>query len=207
MLVDEHGVLALDARIRVMARVTSQSRRLAIRPYPMELEDTVTLQDGTQVKVRPIRPEDEPDHYQFLSRLTPEDIRFRFFGQVGALPHGQMARLTQIDYDREMALLAKIKVGASGHDTVGVVRTVTDPDNDRAEYAIVVRSDMKGRGLGRWLLEKMIAYCRARGTRMIIGQVLQDNKAMLGLCRKLGFKLKTIIDEGVVEVTFDLQAP
>jgi len=206
LLVDEKGVLALDARIKVSPASGAGASRLAIRPYPGELEDTLALEDGASVLIRPIRPEDEPDHYAFLSRLSSEDVRFRFFGQVRALPHTQMARLTQIDYDREMAFLARtVEPGSrDSGETLGVVRTVTDPDNDHAEYAIVVRSDMKGRGLGRRLLEKMIAYCRSRGTNRVIGQVLGDNKAMLGLCKKLGFATHAIPSEGVVEATLEL---
>ncbi len=203
LLVDENGVLALDARIRV-ARGSS-GPGLAIRPYPKHLETDVSIDSGERLHIRPIRPEDEPAHIEFLSKLTPEDIRFRFFGQVGELPHSQLARLTQIDYDREMAFIAQTQ-GTDGSpvETLGVVRTVTDPSNDRAEFAIVIRSDIKGRGLGNILLQKMIDYCRDRGTRQMIGQILADNKAMLGLARQLGFQSKAIPGESALEVVLDL---
>ncbi len=201
LLVDDDGVLALDARIRVSH--DGRTGLMAIRPYPQALEDTVRLADGKKVQLRPIRPEDEPAHVEFLSKLNPEDIRFRFFGQVSSLPHSQLARLTQIDYDREMAFIAR-RTNGDGRETIGVVRTVTDPNNDRAEFAIVVRSDIKGQGLGRALLRKMIDYCRSRGTAEIVGQVLTDNRAMLGLASQLGFERRLLSGEPAYEVTLKL---
>ena len=205
LFADAQGVLALDARIRVTA-TSFTADRLAIRPYPKELEEVMVLHDGRKVQVRPIRPEDEPNHHIFVSKLTAEDIRFRFFGLVGELPHSEMARLTQIDYDREMAFIATM--GEHGSDeTLGVVRTVTDPDNEAAEFAVVCRSDLKGSGLGRKLMLKMIAYCRARGTGKIVGQVLTDNTRMLKFVESLGFKRIKYVEGDIVEVALDLRAP
>ncbi len=203
LLVDDKGVLALDARIGI-APSKEGLRRLAIRPYPEELEEAATLGGGLEVMVRPIRPEDETAHYAFLSKLAPEDIRFRFFGQVGRLPHSQMARLTQIDFDREMAFIATAPAPDGAPETLGVVRTVTDPDNECCEFAIVIRSDFKGRGLGHMLLEKMIRYSRDRGTKTMIGQVMHENRAMLALSERLGFSRKFVDDASVIEVTLDL---
>lgn len=207
LLADARGVLALDARVRVRRATVSAAERLAIRPYPRELEETLALPDGRRVFVRPIRPEDEPALHAFHAHLHPDDIRFRFFNLVRELPHSQAARFTQLDYDREMAFVAlpvAYEEPAGGApregDLLGVVRTVTDPDNERAEFAIVVRSDEKGRGLGHLLLEKMIRYCRGRGTREIVGQVLPDNRAMLELAHSLGFTSRFLADEGAVEV-------
>jgi acetyltransferase len=212
LLADARGVLALDARIRVRRAEGAATDRLAIRPYPRELEETIALADGARVFVRPIRPEDEPAHHAFHARLQPEDVRFRFFNLVRELPHSQMARFTQIDYDREMAFLALPAegAGAAGRapaegETLGVVRAIADPDNERAEFAIVVRSDQKGRGLGHALLEKMIRYCRARGTREIVGQVLPDNRPMLELALALGFESRFLPEDGAVEVRLALR--
>ena len=201
---DETGVLALDARVRVAPAEGVGLQRLAIRPYPKELEESFTLESGRQVLLRPIRPEDEPEHHTFISKLTPEDIRFRFFGMVKELPHSQMARFTQIDYDREMAFIASAPGTDGGRETLGVVRTATDPDNERTEFAIVVRSDLKGQRLGWKLLDKMIAYCRARGTQEMVGEVLSDNRAMLALAKRMGFECRAIPGEGVVETTLTL---
>ena len=193
----------LDARISITA-ARHDGDRLAIRPYPKRLEEWFTLTDGRKTLLRPIRPEDEPNHHVFVSKLTPEDIRFRFFGLVHELPHTEMARLTQIDYDREMAFVAEIDGADGGKETLGVVRTVTDPDNEKAEFAIVVRSDLKGSGLGKRLLVKMIDYCRSRGTSAIAGQVLRDNPRMLSFVQHLVFIPTRTIDGDIVEVELDL---
>ncbi|MBF0354007.1 MAG: GNAT family N-acetyltransferase [Alphaproteobacteria bacterium] len=203
LFADTKGVLALDARIKVATTSTRGAERLAIRPYPKELEEVVKL-DEAKITLRPIRPEDEPNHHVFISKLTPEDIRFRFFGLVHELPHSEMARLTQIDYDREMAFIATMPNDHGQPETVGVVRTVTDPDNERTEYAIVVRSDLKGKGLGRVLMEKMIRYCKMRGTRWMVGQVLADNRPMMKLSELLGFERVGYVEGDVIEIKLDL---
>ena len=203
LFADQQGVLALDARIRLSA-ASLAADRLAIRPYPKDLEEILVLNDDRKVLVRPIRPEDEPNHHVFISKLTPEDIRFRFFGRVGELPHSEMARLTQIDYDREMAFIATL-LDNDDNETLGVVRTFTDPDNERAEFAVVVRSDLKGSGLGRRLMLKMIGYCRARGTGHIVGQVLTDNVRMLKFVESLGFTRLRYVEGDIVEVELDLR--
>lgn len=203
LFADSQGVLALDARITVAA-ARPGTDRLAIRPYPKELEEVFIMTDGRKAQLRPIRPEDEPNHHIFLSKLTPEDIRFRFFGLVHELPHTEMARLTQIDYDREMAFIGEVTGPDGVKETLGVVRTVTDPDNEKAEFAIVVRSDLKGSGLGKRLLVKMIEYCRSRGTDSIAGQVLRDNPRMLTFVKHLGFVPMRTIDGDIVEVELDL---
>ena len=138
--------------------------------------------------IRPIRPEDEPAHHEFLSCCSPDDLRLRFFHLIRRLPHSEMARLTQIDYDREMAFVAVAqKSDGTGWETLGVVRTFTDLHNDKAEYAILVRSDLKGQRLGCKLMEKIIQYTRSRGTKRIVGLVLADNRKMLDLVKRLGF--------------------
>jgi acetyltransferase len=210
LLADERGVLALDARMRIAPIEAPRGRRgaerLAIRPYPRELEEVVALRDGSHVLLRPIRPEDEAAHQTLFASLAPEDVRFRFFNMVRELPHSQMARYTQIDYDREMAFIAVGRdPGASG-ETLGVVRGIFDPDFVRAEFAILVRSDQKGRGLGHALLDKLVRHCRARGAREVVGQVLPDNRAMLELAHALGFASRFVPGDGVVEVRLAIEA-
>ncbi len=210
LFADDQGVLALDARIKVTPAPCVTSQRLAIRPYPKNLESTYKMKEGgtyggRKVDIRPIRPEDEPNHHIFISKLTPEDIRFRFFGLVQELPHSQMARLTQIDYDREMAFIATTQDDHHQQETLGVVRVFTDPDNENAEFSIVVRSDLKGTGLGRELLMKMIAYCTSRGTQTMVGQVLSENRRMLKFVENLGFKNTGHVEPGIVEVRLPLQ--
>ncbi|HIJ62197.1 MAG TPA: GNAT family N-acetyltransferase, partial [Rhodospirillaceae bacterium] len=205
LFADASGVIAVDARIRLDPASTG-SERLAIQPYPKDLEEVVTLKNGRTVLLRPIRPEDEPNHHQFVSRLTPEDIRFRFFGLVGELPHTEMARLTQIDYDREMAFIA-VPLDDGVNETWGVVRTMCDPDNEKAEFAVVVRSDLKDTGLGRLLMNKIIRHCKVRGTGQIVGQVLHDNIRMLKFIETLGFKRIRLVEGEIVEVALDLRGP
>ncbi|MFA7430032.1 MAG: GNAT family N-acetyltransferase, partial [Rhodospirillaceae bacterium] len=210
LFADHQGVVALDARVYIgPADGRSGADRLAIRPYPQELEEDFVMKNGRTVQLRPLRPEDEPNHHVFISRLTPEDIRFRFFGLVQELPHSQMARLTQIDYDREMAFIATARCedDPSKVETLGVVRAVTDPDNYDTEFSIVVRSDLKGSGLAKALMLKIIRYCRDRGTRTMAGQVLADNHRMLSFVESLGFRRIRVIDGDVVEIELDLQAP
>jgi acetyltransferase len=201
LLASARGVVTLDARVRVQRSPPSGEQRLAIRPYPRQLEETAQF-DGQKFLLRPIRPEDEPAHREFLARLAPEDTYFRFFQVIKTWPHAQLARLTQIDYDREMAFVAVTTV-AEKAEILGVARAVTDPDNTRAEFAIIVRSDLKARGLGHQLMQKLVRYCQARGTRELFGYVLPDNLRMLALGKTLGFARKPN-DEGIIELALRL---
>jgi acetyltransferase len=205
LLADASGVVALDARIRVAAPAESGRDRLAIRPYPRELEEHVTRR-GRTLWLRPIRPEDSERHLEFLRKLTPEDIRLRVFHTRRYIAPSELARLTQIDYEREMAFLAVANDGPDAGQTLGVVRAVTDPENVRAEFGIVVRSDLKGQGLGRLLFEKIIRYCRSRGTKELVGDVLRENTGMLSLARAQGFSVDPSPEMGAMRVRLDLQA-
>ena len=150
--------------------------------------------------LRPIRPEDEAAQQVLMSRMSQQDIRFRFFRYVPNFPHMEMARFTQIDYDREMAFIATAPGPDGVPETLGVVGTVTDPDNVSAEFSILVRSDLKGEGLGSLLMRKMIRYCRERGTTEMVGQVLADNADMLRLARHLGFTSRHAPDYDTIDV-------
>ncbi|MBK9120878.1 MAG: bifunctional acetate--CoA ligase family protein/GNAT family N-acetyltransferase [Phycisphaerales bacterium] len=209
LFADNLGVLALDARIKVApaGQVTSGHKRLAIRPYPRHLEEYFKLADGRRVFVRPIRPEDAPAHAAFVARVPPEDLRFRLLGVVRDIPPSELARLTQIDYDREMAFIAIDEHGAAGPETLAVVRTVTNPDNTRAHFAIMVRADWQRSGLGTQLLRKMIQYCRNRGTHELVADLLPDNAATLALARKLGFTATLVPDKHLCRLHLELHAP
>jgi acetyltransferase len=188
LLADAHGVVALDARVRVLpdvqGRAPAGEARFAIRPYPAALAETWDWQ-GQPVTVRPIRPEDEARHLAFLERLDPEDVRLRIFYSRRSIARSELARLTQIDYEREMAFI----VVDAGGETLAVVRGLTDPDNVEAEFGIVVRSDLKGSGLGERLMLKLIAYHRSRGTQLLRADVLAENSRMLALAKGLGFEI------------------
>ncbi|MCW5655284.1 GNAT family N-acetyltransferase [Hydrogenophaga sp.] len=211
LLANHEGAVALDARVRLSASRPAGADRFAIRPYPQELVETWTMRDGQGVTLRPIRPEDEARHLAFLEKLDPEDVRLRVFHSRRSIEHSELARLTQIDYAREMAFVAT-RVNAEGEEeTLGAVRAVADPDNDVAEFGVIVRTDLKGNGLGRRLMDKMIGYLRARGTRRLVGSVLRENTGMLELARSLGFQQgshpSVAQDFETRFVTLDLQAP
>ena len=166
LLAGPDGVLALDARVVVRAPDPARPRRLAIQPYPAELEHTVEIDGGRKLLVRPIRPEDEPRLVEMVARSSPEDVRLRFLGALKEFPHLLAARLSQIDYDRELALVAVGDKEGPGRDEIlGVARIIADPEGERAEFAVMVRSDMKGRGLGFQLMKDLLASARKRGVR------------------------------------------
>jgi acetyltransferase len=199
LLADDKGVVALDARVALGPRPAGDAEcRFAIRPYPRELEEDVTLADGTAMRLRPVRPEDAPAFQAMFARLSPEAVRMRFFAPIKRLDRMFAGRLTQIDYDREMALVLT-RPGPSGADEVyGVARIIADPDGERAEFAVTVRSDWTGRGLGWLLMQHLIAYGRKRGIRELFGDVLAENTNMLRMCRELGFTLETVAEEPAV---------
>ena len=187
LLADAYGVVALDARIRVAPAETEADpgARLAIRPYPKELEETITLGDGRRLLLRPIRPEDELALQDAITKLTPEEIRLRFFAPIRTLDHIAAARFTQLDYDREMALVLTDPGGRG--EIYGVVSLSADAYNEAGEYAVLVRHDMAGMGLGVLLMRRIIDYARGRGIGEIVADVLRENRTMLKLCQVLGF--------------------
>ena len=159
-------------------------------------------QGARRLLLRPIRPEDEPALQAIFAHLTPEQIRMRFFVYLKTLSHAMAARITQVDYDREMGLVLSAPGVPGRAEIYGVVQVCADPDNERAEYAILVRGDMTGKGLGTLLMRHMIAYCRGRGIGEIYGDVLCENLTMRRLCRKLGFAETPLADDpGIVRVT------
>jgi acetyltransferase len=183
LLVDADGVLALDARIVVRKPEAGERRaaRFAIRPYPIELE--IEIRHGDEkLRIRPIRPDDEALLQRFIRRLTPEDIRLRFFGPLRELTHEMAARLTQIDYDREMAFLL-----IDREDLLGVGRLAADPGFEQAEFALIVASDRQRKGYGELLLRHVLAYARARGVKRVMGHILRENRRMIELSKRLGF--------------------
>ncbi|MEI8394501.1 MAG: bifunctional acetate--CoA ligase family protein/GNAT family N-acetyltransferase [Rhodospirillaceae bacterium] len=206
LFADHQGVLALDARIRIAPSKQEGATRLAISAYPKHLEEKARLKDTSEYLLRPIRPEDEPALQRLIGRMTPEDIRMRFFAPMRELSHQAAARLTQIDYDREMGIVA-VAPPFKGplSDIQGAVRVATDRRTHTAEFAVMVQSDLKGRGLGYLLMKKIIDYAKSRCISEIYGEVLRENHLMLSLARDLGFEQKSNGDEpGVIEVRLKL---
>jgi acetyltransferase len=200
LFADADGVQVADAWIALRAAGAAPGR-LAIPPYPAELTELYTA-GGENFTVRPIRPEDAVAHGAFFARLPPEDVRFRFFSALRELSAEQMSRLTQVDYEREIAFVA---VREATGETVGVARLVQEMGTAEGEFAVVVQPDVKGRGLARHLMRRLIDWGRDRGLTEIVGQVLADNAPMVAFVRRLGFTIHRLPDEpGVVEARLAL---
>ena len=189
LVVNHEGALALDARVRLSRDKPAGAANFAIRAYPRHLIETVPWENGGTLTLRPIRPEDEARHLDFFHKLDPEDVRMRMFSARRSLEHSELARMTQIDYEREMAFLATLTNANGDEETIGSVRGISDPNNDEAEFAVIIRSDMKGKHLGWILMDKLIRYLRANGTQRVVGTILKENSGMLDLARGLGFTI------------------
>lgn len=203
VLVAGEQIQVMDASVKL--RLDNRLAVLAIRPYPKELEEICVLRDGQEIILRPIKPEDELQLLQFDNSQTKEDRYKRYFADLPQFSHEQMVRLTQIDYARDMAFVAVVRENILVEKILGVVRIQTDPDNLQAEFAMAVRSELKGMGLGARLLEKMIDYCRNQDIKELIGITMLENAGMANLARKLGFKVKFNRDEGLFDMRLDLQ--
>ncbi len=203
LLVSGNEFTALDVTLELEAFAGDADARLAIRPYPHQLEEAVTLKNGESCLFRPILPEDEPELQRFISQVTKEDLYYRYFSEINEFTHEDLANMTQIDYDREMAFVAVQSY--EGHEQIlGVTRAISDPDNVDAEFAVLVRSDLKGLGLGRKLLEKLIAYTRDHGLERLNGITMPNNRGMVALARKLGFDVDIQLEDGIVGLTLAL---
>ena len=205
LIADADGVVALDARIKVKRTDAAGEDRLAIRPYPQHLEGAIKLRDGADVPVRPIKPEDGPALHRMFSETNQDDLRLRFFHAMKKIPTQLAARLTQIDYAREMAFVAMNPTDP--RELIGVVHLSADADNQGAEYSVLVRSDWKGAGLGYALMRAVIDYGRQRGIQRLYGEVLADNHPMIAMCQDLGFAISRDPDDpGLEYVSLDLAA-
>ena len=172
------------------------------RPYPSQWERHLVLGDDWKIFVRPIRVDDEPLILYLLQHVSKEDLRLRFFDSIKEFSHPFLVRLTQLDYARAMAFVA---FDETSGDILGVVRVHSGPAGESGEYAILLRSDLKSRGLGWALMQMIIEYGKSEGLKRIIGQVLQENSVMLKMCRELGFEVKTNREDlGIYEVTLVL---
>ena len=208
LLADQTGVQAVDARV-VVGQVArkfpgSGPANFAVRPYPSQWQRHLEVKDGWRIFVRPIRPEDEPLIHEFLRHVTSQDLRLRFFAPMKEFTHEFIARLTQLDYARAMAFVA---FDEATNELVGVVRLHSDSIYENGEYAILLRSDLKGKGLGWTLMQLIIEYAKSEGLTQISGEVLQENTAMLKMCRELGFAVKSgAADYTLCDVTLELRS-
>ena len=205
LLFNEQGAVAVN----IAVDLADKPGRPIIQPYPRELEEWIVLpKSGRRVIIRPVLAEDEPAHRAFHELQSPESIRYRFFQYRKHFSREDVAQMVQIDYDREMVFIANApKEDGEGEETLGTVRTWTDADNLQCEFAVMVHDKMKGEGLGIALMQKMIDYCRARGTMEMVGNVLPDNRPMLQLAEHLGFEIKFNTEEEVMDLRLVLNEP
>ncbi|HUO97339.1 MAG TPA: bifunctional acetate--CoA ligase family protein/GNAT family N-acetyltransferase [Rhizomicrobium sp.] len=189
LLCDEKGVVSVDARIKLgEPKPGARDARLAIKPYPKELEAHESISGFGEYFVRPVRPEDYKAFTEFFGKLAPEDVRLRFFSPLRALPTSLLSRLTHIDYDRDMAFV----MFDDKNQLVGTAHFSADPNKEKGEYAVIVRSDLKGHGMGTALMNRIVAYAKSYGVGEIYGDVLEENTMMLSLCRDLHFAIAPV---------------
>jgi acetyltransferase len=196
LLAGPDGTMALDARLEIdpaRSHLGAPNPALAICPYPAAASSSIQLGD-VSFAVRPIRPEDAELYPHFLERIDAEDMRMRFLVPTKTLSRQTMIRLTQLDYDRDIAFVAI----EPGGELAGIVRYSADPDKGSAEFGVLVRSDLKRQGLGRALMEKLIGYARSQGIAELSGLILRENGPMLTLCRELGFEVATAKGEATL---------
>ncbi|MEM2866087.1 MAG: GNAT family N-acetyltransferase, partial [Candidatus Hadarchaeales archaeon] len=164
-------------------------RHLAILPYPTKYVTTWRLKDGTEVILRPIRPEDEKIEEEFIKGLSEETSRFRFFRIIRDLSHQDLVRFCNIDYDREIAIIAEIREGSKKKE-IGVARLITEPGKKRGEFAIVLADEYQSKGLGTKLTDMIIEIAQEKGLESIYGIIMRENEKMIRLAQKMGFVLK-----------------
>ncbi len=196
LIVDEHGALAADARIVIALRQPSADRyaHMAIYPYPTNLISTWQLADGRNITIRPIRPEDAEIEQAFVRGLSEEARYFRFMFSVQELSQTMLLRFTQIDYSREMALIA-VTYEQDKEIELGVARFSINPEGESCEFALVIADAMQGKGLGQKLMTALMDAARAKGLKVMAGEVLKTNTNMLKLMNRLGFSVEDRLDD------------
>ena len=204
VLVSGSNVSIVDSQVQLMFNEQGLSKRFAISPYPKQLEEKAILNNGQTILIRPIVAEDEVTQQAFDNASTQEDRYKRYFSQRGKMSHEEMAKLTQIDYEREMAFIAIRLEEGEEQDTIAVIRASIDPDNVEAEFAMIVRSDAQGLGLGKLMLKKLVTYQREKGTQYLSGMTMLSNVGMATLAKKLGFEVKRDIEDGIINMKLEL---
>lgn len=194
LLADATGYIIADARVELVAvkEEAHPHARFAIKPYPQEWEQDFTLKDGRVVQIRPMRPEDESLFPAFFEQVTDDDLRLRFFSAVRSISHAFFAKLTQLDYARSMAFIA---ICRDSGEMMGSVRLMGDANHEKGEYAVMVRSDLKGQGLGWKLMKLILQYAEKDGFMEVEGEVLRSNKTMRQMCEALGFETRMDPDD------------
>jgi acetyltransferase len=195
LVITSKSFSAVNVYAVIKATAVASAMHLVISPYPNQYETSWTMADGTGIFIRPIKPEDEPLLNEFVESLSPRSIYFRFFSPLKKLPHKVLARFTQLDYDRDMALVA-LETGVKDEKILGVGRIMHLADEVSSEFAIVIHDAWQGKGLGSKLLELCIAVARKQGIKTILATTMSENKALLALARKYGFIIDRVCSSG-----------
>lgn len=203
LFITENDACAVDARVLLKPSQTSAPLHLVISPYPDQYEEFTQTSTGIDIFVRPIRPEDAPLLVELFESLSPQSVYRRFFTPMKRLPHSMLARFTQIDYDRHIALVA-FSVSKSEESMLGVARVILERNQKEAEFSIVVGDPWQGKGIGAALLQRCISIAKERGIEKVMGTVLAENTQMLALGKKFGFKIKKVLGAGEYELSIDL---
>jgi len=199
VLIKDGSPVAVDARILVSPADVPSSLHLVIGPYPEEYESHMVTDDGFRIFIRPVKPEDAPLFTAFFKVLSPTTIYHRFFGPLQELKPEMLARFTQIDYDREIALVA-LDEDSETDRMLGVARIIGDPDGKKGEFAVLIGDPWQDKGIGSNLLKKILLIAEKRGFQTVLGVVLKENRDMLALGEKLGFKMKKELEPGEYEL-------
>jgi acetyltransferase len=205
LIINKNGAVAVDARIvleweRIMRGVAEHQDNQAIASYPKRYIATRRLKNGTQVLFRPIKSEDEGRFNELFKSLTPESMRFRFFAILKELSHEALTRYCNLDYDREVAIVAELQ---DNKQIAGAVRLIVEPDGRNGEFAVLVGDQWQGLGLGSKLMDALVEVAKDMRVEKIFGYVIADNHKMLGMVKKKGFKLETL-DEETVKASLNL---
>jgi len=210
LLASENRLIALDARVVLHGPEVTEDAlpKLAVRPYPAQYTSAWTMKDGTEVIIRPIRPEDEPLVVNFHHTLSEQSVYMRYFHMIALsqrIEHERLTRICYVDYDRELALVAEYKNPQTGEDEIlGIGRLTKEPGTEEAQFAILVADPVQGKGLGSELLRRILDMGREEKVRLITAEILPDNYPMQRLCERLGFRLERDAEEGVVKARIEL---
>jgi len=206
VIVSDGKPVVVDARVLLEPTDSPSPLHLVISPYPEQYELQDVTSGGLEVFIRPIKPEDASLLVDLFDTLSPTSIYYRFFGPLKALPHSMLVRFTQVDYDREIDLVALEETAEGKERMLATARVISDPDGKRAEFAILVGDPWQGKGVGARLLERCLGIAKERGIETVWGIVLRENTGMVALGRKLGFEVSRTDEPGELELTIELKS-
>ncbi len=203
LFVNENSILGLDARVILRPTSVRSPEHMIISPYPHRYETPWTLKDGTPVLLRPIKPEDEGMMIELFNAFSEETILSRFFHILRFMSHEQIVRYTQIDYDREMAIIAVEQIPGKER-ILGVARLNHYPNLETSEFSVVGGDPWQRKGLGTKLLQICISIAKEKGVQFLWGDIMAENERMIKLCKNLGFKVTSQVGEGIARATMEL---